>query len=148
MRWIIWLVLFIAFVVVELSTVQLVSIWFAIGCIGAGIANIVTDGQSFVVELITFVLLTTVSLLATRPFVRKVTHTGHVATNADSLIGATAVVSEKINNVLGTGAVTIKGAVWTARTEFDADGAIDVGENVEIIKIDGVKLIVKSKKAE
>lgn len=142
MHWIFWLVLFIVFIAVELSTVQLVSIWFAIGAIGAGIASMISN-DNILVELITFIAVTAIALVATRPFVKKVTHNTPVPTNADSLIGLTAIVCEKIDNVKACGAVTVKGATWTARSE--TDDIIPDGSEVEIVKIDGVKLIVKAK---
>ncbi len=145
MHWIIWLVLFVAFVAVELNTVQMVSIWFALGCIGAGIVSVITESQNFTYELIAFAVTTAITLIVTRPFVKKVTHTNPVPTNADALPGQTAVVTEEINNIKATGAVTVKGAVWTARTENDVTDTIPVDSVVEIIRIDGVKLIVKAK---
>lgn len=145
MHWIIWLVLFVAFAFVELNTVQMVSIWFALGCIGAGVVSVITESQNFTYELIAFAVTTALALIITRPFVKKVTHTEPTPTNADALPGQTAIVTEEINNVKATGAVTVKGAVWTARTETDTADTIPINSVVEIIKIDGVKLIVKAK---
>ncbi len=143
MHWIIWLILTIAFVAVELSTAQLVSIWFAIGCIGAGVASLITDSQNLTIEIIVFIVVTVIALLATRPFVKKVTKTSPIPTNADSLIGKTAVVTEEIDNIKATGAVTIQGAEWTARALENDACPIEKDKTVEIVKIDGVKLIVK-----
>ncbi len=145
MHWIIWLVLFVAFVAVELNTVQMVSIWFALGCIGAGVVSVLTESQNFTYELIAFAITTAIALIVTRPFVKKVTHTDSIPTNADALPGQTAIVTEEINNIKATGAVTVKGAIWTARTESDITDVIPVDTLVEIIRIDGVKLIVRAK---
>ena len=61
-------------------------------------------------------------------------------TNADRLIGETAVVTAAIDNLAAKGEVTVKGQIWTARSE---DGeAIGSGERVTVKKIEGVKLIV------
>lgn len=143
MHWIFWLVLFVIFVAIELNTVQLVSIWFALGCIGAGIVGVITENQNLTYELIAFSVTTAIALIATRPFVKKVTRTEPTPTNADALLGQTAVVTEEINNIKATGAVTVKGIVWTARTEADSTDVIPVDSVVEILRIDGVKLIVK-----
>jgi membrane protein implicated in regulation of membrane protease activity len=63
-----------------------------------------------------------------------------VATNADRNIGKTAVVTERIDNVAGTGAAKVNGVEWTART---ADGStVEVGALVTVQKIEGVKLCV------
>ena len=60
----------------------------------------------------------------------------------DMLIGKECVVTEAIDNVLGTGAVTVGGKVWTARTE-EPDGKAETGKVMTVVKIEGVKLIVK-----
>lgn len=145
MHWIIWLVLFVVFVAVELNTAQMVSIWFSIGCIGAGVVSVITESQNLTYELIAFAATTTVALILTRPFVKKVTRTEPTPTNADALPGQTAVVTEEIDNINAKGTVTVKGAVWTARTESDVTDIIPEGSVVEIVRIDGVKLIVKAK---
>ena len=65
------------------------------------------------------------------------------STNVDTLIGKQAIVTEKIDNLAGTGQVKIDGNLWTARSE----GGFIIAERevVEIVKISGVKLIVKMK---
>jgi membrane protein implicated in regulation of membrane protease activity len=68
-------------------------------------------------------------------------HKGTVATNADSLIGQEAVVTQKIDNLHSTGAVKINGQEWTARSVVQ-EHVIDVDEVVMVRAIEGVKLIV------
>lgn len=145
MHWIFWLVLFVVFVAIEINTVQLVSIWFALGSIGAGIVSIVMKEPSVTMEIVAFVATSAIALIVTRPFVKKVTKTLNTPTNADSLIGQDAIVTEAINNIDATGTVTINGAIWTARTESNANASIPKGTVVTVLKINGVKLIVKPK---
>ena len=59
------------------------------------------------------------------------------------LLGKEAVVTEDINNTHATGAVKIKGTVWTARSSDDSE--IPEGEIVIVKAIEGVKLIVERK---
>ena len=61
------------------------------------------------------------------------------------LIGSDCVVRERIDNLRGTGAVLAQGKEWTARTE-NGDASAEVGEIVKIVRIEGVKLIVKKEK--
>jgi membrane protein implicated in regulation of membrane protease activity len=62
-------------------------------------------------------------------------------TNADMMIGKEALVTEDIDNVEATGAVSVGGKVWTARS---ADGGrIKSGAVVSVLRIEGVKLIVE-----
>ena len=68
------------------------------------------------------------------------TDTMKVATNADRIIGQKAMVTEPIDNVAGTGAVSIGGTVWTARS--DSAKPIAAGSVVRILRIEGVKVLV------
>ena len=63
-------------------------------------------------------------------------------TQADMLIGQECIVTELIDNVAGTGAVSVGGKVWTARTEND-DIKVPEGSRAVVVRIEGVKLIVK-----
>ena len=64
----------------------------------------------------------------------------------DSLAGEQGVVAERINNLDGTGKVKLNDVFWTARSE---DGSIiEQGAVVQIVRVDGVKLIVKMKEEE
>ncbi len=134
----VWIGLMVAFTVIEAVTVQLVTIWFAVGSLVALIANIA--GASILVQWIVFVAVSAVCLLATRPLVKKVVNAKAQPTNADRCIGATALVTEDINNEIGTGQVNIKGTIWTARS---LNGElIKKGASVVIQAIEGVKVIV------
>lgn len=64
-----------------------------------------------------FVTVTVVTLIATRPIVKKKLNTKTVKTNADRCIGQEGVVIEEINNLLPSGQVKVDGKVWTARSE-------------------------------
>ena len=68
-------------------------------------------------------------------------------TNADSLIGRTAVATKEINNLAQTGEVDIADISWTARSGDDLK-IIPAGSKVKICAIEGVKLIVEEIKEE
>ena len=137
--YIVWAVAIVAFGILEGMTAQLVSIWFVLGSIAALIAAIC--GASLPVQVIIFVAVTIITLIATRPIVKKKINFKAEKTNADRCIGESAVVVEEINNLEARGQVKADGKVWTARS---SDGSV-IPENtiVTIEKIDGVKLIVK-----
>ena len=141
---IIWLVLALAFGVFEAVTVQLVSIWFAAGAVAA--LGAYFFGASELVQLIVFVAVSAGTLILTRPFVKKYSKPGIKPTNADMMIGQSAVVTEKINNVFSSGAVKIKGIEWTARSQNDEE--IPQGEIVTVEAIEGVKLIVSRRNTD
>ncbi|MBO4392122.1 MAG: NfeD family protein, partial [Clostridia bacterium] len=86
------------------------------------------------------------SLILTRPLIKKFILPKRVRTNYEQIIGQTAVVSEAIDNTEATGAGRINGTEWTARSE---DGTkISVGTEVKVVAIEGVKAIVSMKTEE
>ncbi len=139
--YILWAVAIVAFGFLEGITAQLVSIWFVFGSIGALITSLC--GGDIKLQIIVFVAVTLVTLVATRPIVKKRLNSKVEKTNADRCIGQDAVVIEEINNLLPTGLVKTDGKVWTARS---SDGStIPKDSIVTVEKIDGVKLIVSIK---
>lgn len=135
----IWLGLLVAFIIIEASTAQLVTVWFAVGSLAALITSIFTE--SIFVQILVFVLISAITLAVTRPLVKKVTKGKKQPTNADMYINQEGVVTERIDNISAKGLVKVKGSVWTARTETD-DISLQEGTRVRVKKIDGVKLIV------
>lgn len=138
---IIWAVLLAVFLIAEAVSVQLVSAWFAVGALCALIANLC--GLHVIWQVVLFLAVSAICLVATRPFVKKMTATRIQKTNADRCIGADAVVTETIDNLAGQGQVKVLGNTWTARS---ADGTvISKDAVVTVIKMEGVKLIVQQK---
>ncbi|MBE6821108.1 MAG: NfeD family protein [Ruminococcaceae bacterium] len=134
-----WIVLLIVLIVVEAVTAQMVTIWFAAGAAAAIAAELL--GAQVWLQWTVFIIVSVIALIATRPLVRKLTKTRVQPTNADRVIGQTAVVTEEIDNIAATGKVSVNGTVWTARS---ADGSvIGKDERATVEKIEGVKLIVK-----
>lgn len=134
-----WLVLLVAFAIIEAATVQLVSVWFAVGALGALAA--VFAHADFKVQLSVFIAVSLLSFVLTRPLVKKFTKSGIQSTNADRCIGKTAVVIEEIDNLNAKGQVKVNGNIWSARS---SDGSV-IPENtlVKVLKIEGVKVIVE-----
>ena len=135
----VWLVLLVVFVVFEAATVQLVSVWFALGALAALIAAI-CHGPAWL-QITLFIVVSAISFAVTRPLVKKFSTSKIQKTNADRCIGDTAVVTEEINNLEAKGLGKVDGNIWTARSENN--DIIPAGEKVTVIKIEGVKLIVK-----
>ena len=139
-----WAVAVVAFVILELVTVGLASIWFALGALCALIAALL--GAPVWLQIVWFVIVSVATLLLTRPLAKKYINSKTMATNADRVIGSKAVVKERIDELAGTGAVLADGKMWSART---ADGAVaEPGEIVTVQEIRGVKLIVEPARAD
>ena len=94
-----------------------------------------------------FLVLSLAFLLLTRPMAVRYMKNNQVSTNADSLVGKTVVVSEKIDNLAQSGKVNIADIEWMARSTDDLK-IIPAGRKVKICSIEGVKLIVEEIKEE
>ena len=136
---VLWLALLIVFAVLEASTVSLVSIWFMRGALTALIAALC--GAEIWLQVVLFFVVSIALLLCLRPLSKKLLKKKKVATNADSNIGKTAVVTETIDNLRGTGAVKISGVEWSARSVDDS--VLEKDAVVRILRIEGVKVCVE-----
>ena len=142
---VIWLVILIVLLVIEVITLGLSTIWFAGGALASFIAALA--GANVAVQVVLFLAVSIILLLFTRPVVMKYLNRNKTATNADSLIGEQAVVTQTINNLMSRGEVFINGMAWTARSGRE-DAVIEKDTVVRILRIDGVKLIVERKEGE
>lgn len=140
METILWLILFVVLLIIEIFTMGLTTVWFAGGALLAFVLALLDVGLP--VQIIVFLLVSTVLLVLTRPLAVKFFNRDRERTNVDSLIGQKAVVIEKIDSIHGTGRAEINGLEWAAKP-VDLDTIIEVGEVVVIDAIQGVKLIVR-----
>ena len=134
----IWFGLLILFGILEAVTVSVVSIWFMAGSLAAILAALC--GASLPVQIVLFLAVSVALLACLRPLVRKYVSPKITATNADRVIGKTAVVTESIVNIAAQGAVKVGGVVWTARSS--GGKPIAAGAQVQVDRIEGVKLYV------
>ena len=133
-----WLILFVAFLVLEAATTQFICIWFAGGSLVAFICSLLNLSTS--VQIWVFIIASALLLVFTRKIVRKLKSNDNAKTNIDALIGETAIVTEDISNIAAKGSVKVRGNSWSARS---ADGSpIEKDSYVTIKEIEGVKLIV------
>lgn len=131
-----WFVTFIILLIIEIVTINLVSIWFAIGAIASMITSFFTN--SIFIQLIVFIIVSLISLLITKPIIKKIKSKEIIPTNLDRVIGKSAIVTKEIKKDK-YGEVKVLGSIWTACSDAD----IDLGEKVKVLSIEGVKLIVK-----
>ncbi|MBR3134324.1 MAG: NfeD family protein [Clostridia bacterium] len=136
-----WIIIFLVLVFIELITVNLVTIWFAIGAIASFAVTYLTD--SITIQVLVFIVVSTVSLLATRGIINKVKANKFEATNLDRVIGKIGIVTEEITK-LEPGEVKVDGKKWSAISSKK----LSIGSKVEILSIEGVKLKVKEVKEE
>ena len=87
---IVWLVLLIVFIGIEILTLGLTTIWFAGGCVPAFIAALC--GAPVLVQILVFLTVSLILLFFTRPVAVKYFNRDRIKTNAESLVGRTAIV--------------------------------------------------------
>lgn len=138
----IWLIVFVACIVIEIITMGLTTIWFAGGALIAAAAAALN--APLWLQIVLFIAVSLVLLYFTRPVAVKYFNKDRVRTNAESLVGKQAIVISEIDNLQGIGQVTVGGQEWSARTTIEGI-TLPVGSVVIIRAISGVKLMVEEK---
>lgn len=137
-----WLIAMVALLVVEGIVPGLVSIWFAAGALVALLLSLVN--APLWAQVLVFLVVSLALLVLTRPLAKKYVNSRAMPTNADRIIGMDCLVTEEIDNLRGTGAVSVDGKTWTARLDT-VDGKAPQGAVVKALRIEGVRLIVTEK---
>ena len=140
MNWeaIFWLAAMVIFMAAEAMTVTLVSIWFAVGALGAILVALL--GGGLILQVTVFLALAVVLLMGLRGVVRKHFTPRITKPNIDSVIGATGIVITPVNNIAALGQVQVGGMEWSARSTTGSH--IPAGAVVKVDKIEGVKVFV------
>lgn len=135
---VLWMIIAIGFGLAEGFTLGLTFIWFAAGALLAMIASFF--GLPLIVQVFAFIIGSALMLIYTRPLAQKVFKIGATKTNVDSLIGKEGIVIKELQPFT-MGQVKVKGQIWSAKSDEDQEIAVD--QKVEVVRIEGVKLIVK-----
>lgn len=146
MNWaaIIWLALMVAFLIAEAACpIHLISIWFAVGALMATIVSLL--GGPVWLQVMLFVVISGALLALLWPLVRKYMNPKLSATNVDSVLGSTGLVSEDIDNISAVGQVKLGAMFWTARST--SGEPIPAGTEIRVDRIEGVKVFVSPVKA-
>ena len=137
--WVFWLIAAGIFFIIEIATVGFLIFWLGIGALLAMATSFFTD--NVIIQTAVFVVSSAILIPLTKPFIDKISKKGVVPTNSYSLINKRGIVLSDINPIKGTGLVKVNGETWSAKTEDESSILKDT--EVEILAIDGVKLIVK-----
>lgn len=132
----IWVIIIVGMIVLEFQTADLVSVWFVVGALLAGIS--VLFNAPIWLQIILFVVVSVVCILATRPLAKKINSKDNIATNIDSLINKVAVVTKEIKNG-EKGEVKVDFKLWPA---ISNNLDFNVGDKVIIQSVIGNKLQV------
>ena len=136
---ILWGLVAITAIIVEALTAELVSIWFLPASLISLILAICK--VNFGIQVLVFAVATILFMLLFRALLKKkIKKNPNSVTNADALIGETALVILPINNIKGEGQVKLKGQVWSAKMK-NATETVEADTLVKVVAIEGVKLI-------
>ncbi|MFI3230225.1 MAG: NfeD family protein [bacterium] len=142
---VLWVVFAVLFIIFEINTLTLTSLWFAFGSIVAMISTNFTSSNFM--QFIIFLSSSLLFIIALTPLTRKYIHKEQIPTNVDRIINMIGIVIEEVT--WNSGQVKVDGKVWTARlSEDDQDLRLEGGTKVEILEIKGVKLMVKELELE
>lgn len=97
----IWLIVFVACIVIEIITMGLTTIWFAGGALIAAVAAALN--APLWLQIVLFIAVSLALLYFTRPVAVKYFNKDRVRTNAESLVGKQAIVISEIDNLQGIG---------------------------------------------
>ncbi len=139
---IVWFVLFVTFLVFELATSGLYTIWFSIGALIATLISMA--GGPIWVQIVVFFVVSLALLLFTRPIAKRFFNQKRMRTNIEALLENRGTVIETIDNSREQGLIRYNGMPWSARSLDES--IIEAGEHVIIKRIEGVKVIVIDEK--
>lgn len=145
--WVLWIGLAVVLFIVELTTTDLVAVWFALASLVLAIVTAIFDKLPVVWQVVIFVALSALLVILTRRFVRKLLQRRKdQETNLELVVNHTAMVVEDIDNDREAGAIKINGLIWSARS---ADGE-KIGKEalVTVCEIKGNKAIVVKKQEQ
>ena len=142
--WQVWLLIAGLFFIGEIATVGFLIFWFGVGALIAMIVSLFTS--NIIIQTTIFIISSTILIFATKPFVKKFADVKKTNTNVYSIIGKKALVIKTIDPIHSVGQIKLNGEVWTAESENNE--IIEVGLEVEVLEIKGVKAIVKPVKVE
>lgn len=136
----VWIAVIILAIIIEVLTDQLISIWFVPGAIVSTILDFCN--VDLIWQILVCLLISVAGIILGKKFLTKYLPMKDSKTNIEAIIGEKCVVTEKIDNFAGCGQAKVKGQIWSARGVDEAD-VFEVGEILNIVAIEGVKLICK-----
>ena len=131
-----WLAVAFVAAILEVTVPHFGSAFISIGAVAA--AGVAYLGFGPAAQLITFIVVLSVSLLTLRSgLVARLAGRG-VPSRTDQMIGRAGVVTHEIDPTTGTGRVNVGGEDWAARSA----GPLEVGSKIRVVAADGIVLEV------
>lgn len=139
---ILWIALAVLLGIMEVATLGILTIWFALGALVAAVAAML--GAGFGLQIALFLVVSSVLMYFARPVAEKYLKIGSHKTNVDSLIGERAVVLESFGGGQA-GRARVRGNEWACEGEGRQE-YFETGEEAVIVRIEGVRLILNKRR--
>ena len=117
--------------------------WFSMGSVVALITSFFTT--NIYIQIIVFLVSSFTMLLFMKPLTKKVFKSNTKIKdelNINGIVGKNTLVTEEIDNSKNTGRVKVNGEIWRAINENESE-VISPDAQVTVVKVDGVKLVVR-----
>jgi len=141
--WVLWVALAVLLAVVEMMSLDLVLLMFALGGLAAAAASAL--GGPLWLAILVFAVVSLGLLYFARPAMVARLHDGPTLTQGhQALVGHTAVVIDPVTSLGGR--VQLSSELWSARS-LTQDQAFEPGTEVLVTKIDGATAVVTLKES-
>lgn len=140
--WLIWTIVAVVMIVAEIFISGFFIVWFGVGAIPV-IAVAYFFPSNIVLQLSSYIIFSIILLLSTRKVVKKLYQSGSQENvGANRMLGKPGVVLEEIDNATGKGLVRVEHDQW--RAESEGGSQIPKGAKIEVLRVEGTRLIVKA----
>jgi len=135
----IWGIIIVLLIFLELMTVDIVAIWYALAAITSLIVSFTSD--NFALQFTVFVIVGSLLMMILRNITIEFLKAKSIITSVDKIVGEKGIVTMSISKKQ-YGEVRVNKKRWTAY----ADVPIIKNTKVVVLSVDGVKLKVEPKK--
>jgi len=135
---IVWFVIAILALVIELSTTELVSIWFIIGAFVTMIVSAIWP-TAYIAQVVIFTISSILALIILRPILNKKLNLNKKSEtdNLNTMEGYVGFCETDVD--IKGGKVNVNGTSWNAKSET----FIEKGERIRVVKEENITLIVE-----
>ena len=134
----VWLIIAIAFIIVEIFAAGFFYACFAMGALAAWVSSLITGNPIW--QIVVFCVVSIGLIPVSRVFARRVTDESVPQAGADALVGLTGIVTETIRPADDVGKVRVDGQSWRALAEDD----IETGVKIKVTAVRGARLMVEA----
>lgn len=135
-----WLIAGLLLLILEIFTPAFFAAALAVGCFITAVFSFL--GASPEISWLIFSVVSIITVIYLRPMAKKMYQGKQLKTNAEAMIGRTAVAETDINSLQPEGYVKLDGVSWKAILA-DSSTSVFKGDHVKIVGYESIVLKVK-----